>query len=132
MDVIHPVLVAGDITQDCLVGIDFLSKYKCEISFMKDTPKVSGKVTTLSKVNVEGVVCGRLSLAETVTVPGCHEMVMSARVDGLGGSGVAGVVEPSPGFTERHNLMLARVVAEPKGDLVPVRVINPSPHPVVL
>ena len=57
---------------------------------------------------------------------------MSARVNGLGGSGVTGVVEPSPGFTERHNVMLARVVAEPKGDLIPVRVINPSPHPVVL
>ena len=28
--------------------------------------------------------------------------------------------------------MLARVVAEPKGDLIPVRVINSSPHPVVL
>ena len=51
---------------------------------MKDTLKVNGKVTALSKVNVEGVVCGRISLAETVTVPGCHEMIMSARVNGLG------------------------------------------------
>ena len=100
--------------------------------FAKNTLKVSGKVTVLSKVNVDGVVCCRISLAETVTVPGCHEMVISARVNGLGGSGVTGVVEPSPGFTERHNVMLARVVAEPKGDLIPVRVINPSPHPVVL
>ena len=36
VDVIRPVLVAGDITQDCLVGIDFLSKYRCEISFRKE------------------------------------------------------------------------------------------------
>ena len=68
VDVIHPVLVAGDITQDCLIGIDFLSKYRCEISFAKNTLKVSGKVTALSKVNVDSVVCGRISLAETVTV----------------------------------------------------------------
>ena len=66
---------------------------------MKDTLEVSGKVTALSKVNVDGVVCGRISLGETVMVPGCHEMVMSASVNGLGGSGVTGVVEPSPGFT---------------------------------
>ena len=50
-------------------------------------------------MNVDGVVCGRMSLGETVMVPGCHEMVMSASVNGLGGSGVTGVVEPSPGFT---------------------------------
>ena len=61
VDVIHPVLVAGDITQDCLVGIDFLSKYRCEISFAKD----KGSVTALSKVNVDRGVCGRISLGET-------------------------------------------------------------------
>ena len=132
VDVIHPVLVAGDITQDRLVGIGFLSKYMCEISFAKDTLKVSREITALSKVNVDSVVCRRISMAETVTVPGCHEMVMMAKVNGLGGSGVTGVVEPSPGFTEPHNTMLARVIAEPKGDLVPVRVRNSSLHLVVL
>ena len=84
LDVIHLVLVPGDIIQDCLVGIDFLLKYKCEISFTKDTLKVRGKVTDLSKVNVDSVLCGKISLAETVPVPDCHEMVISARVNGFG------------------------------------------------
>lgn len=42
------------------------------------------------------------------------------------------VVEPSPGFAERHDLLLARVLAQLKDDMVPVRVINPSPVPVTL
>ena len=47
------------------------------------------------------------------------------------GDSVLGVVEPSPGFAERHDLLLARVLAQPKDDMVPVRVINPSPAPVI-
>ena len=45
---------------------------------------------------------------------------------------VLGEVEPSPGFAEQHDLLLARALAQPKDDLVPVRVINPSPAPVTL
>jgi len=75
----------------------------------------------------------RISLAETVVVPGRHEMVLPAKFKGTEcGDGVLGLVEPSPGFAERHDLLLARVVAQPKGNMVPVRVVNPSPTPVTL
>ena len=45
----------------------------CEISFAKDTLKVSWKIMALSKVNIDSVVCSIITLAETVTVPGCHD-----------------------------------------------------------
>ena len=41
-------------------------------------------------------------------------------------------IRPSPGFAEQHDLLLARELAQPKDDMVPVRVINPSPAPVTL
>ena len=75
----------------------------------------------------------RVSLAETVVVPGRHEMVLPAKCEGaVCDDSVLGIVEPSPGFAERHDLLLARVLAQPKDDMVPVRVINPSPVPVTL
>ena len=39
------------------------------------------------------------------------------------------IVESSPGLADQHDLFLARVVAQPKYDIVLVRVINPSPAP---
>ena len=42
-------------------------------------------------------------------------MVMMAKVNGLGGRGVTGVVESSPGFTEAYNMMLARVLQSQGG-----------------
>ena len=55
--VVHSVLIAGDVTQDCLLGIDFLGKYGCKIDFDR-----------VKKVF-------EISLAETVVVPGRHEIV---------------------------------------------------------
>ena len=57
VNVVHSVLIAADVTQDCLLGIDFLGKYGCKIDFDR-----------VKKVF-------EISLAETVVVPGRHEIV---------------------------------------------------------
>ena len=44
VDVVHSVLVATDVTQDCLLGIDFLSKHNCKIDFETQTIKIKDKV----------------------------------------------------------------------------------------
>jgi len=75
----------------------------------------------------------RISLAETVVVPGRHEMVLPARFKGAEcGDGILVIVEPSPRFAEQHDLLLARVVTQPKENMVSIRVVNPSPTPVTL
>lgn len=45
---------------------------------------------------------------------------------------VIGITQLSLGFADKHSLMSVRVAAEPKEGLVPARMTNPSPHPVVL
>ncbi|KAK3700062.1 hypothetical protein QZH41_004358 [Actinostola sp. cb2023] len=89
------ILVANDLKQDCLIGVDFLAQHK--------------------------------------TVPDRHEMVVPAMCKGaeLWGSGLTGIIEPNPEFTERHYLFIARVLTQPR-DVVPVRLINPSADTVVL
>ena len=60
-------------------------------------------------------------------------MVLHAKVKGDGcGDGLLGLVEPSPSFAKQHDLSLARVVAHPKNNTVPIRLVNPSPTPVTL
>ena len=112
--------MAADVTQECLLGIDTKT-----IQIGREVVGLKGK-RELSKVL-------RISLAETVVVPGRHEMVLPAMFNGAEcGDGVLWLAEPSPGFAERHDLLLARVVAQPKGNMVPVRVVNLSPTPVTL
>ena len=132
VSVVHPVLVAADVTQDCLLGIDFLGKHNCTIDLNGRSIKIGKEVVRLKGKNESSKVF-RISLAETVVVPGRHEMILPAKFNGaVCGDSVLGVVEPSPGFAERHDLLLARVLVRPKDGMVPVHVINPSPVPVTL
>ena len=71
------------------------------------------------------LVAADVTRRETVVVPGRHEMILPAKFKGaVYGDSVLGVIEPSPGFAERHDFLLAQVLALPKDDMVPVRVIN--------
>ena len=68
-----------------------------------------------------------------MVVPGRHEMVLHAKVKGaMCGDGLLGIVEPSPGFAEQHDLLLDRVIAQLGENTVPIRLVNPSPTPVTL
>ena len=135
---LHPVLVADDLTQECLIGVDFLARHRFQIDFAAGVLCANGRSVDLHcGGGGEGIsvdVCGRVSVAETVTIPGYHEMVFPAKFEGNGlcsGSGTS-IVEPSPNFADRHSLLMARVVAQPRGNVVPVRLINPYTDPVIL
>ena len=69
LTVVHPVLVAADVMQVCLLGIDFLGKHNCTIDFNRKTIKIGNEVVALKEKNwlPKGF---RISLAETVVVPG--------------------------------------------------------------
>lgn len=112
--VFRPVLVAADITQDCLLGNDYLGKHNCKIGFNTKMIQIGREFVGLKGKSKLSKVF-RISLAETVVVPGRHGMVLPAKFKRAEcGDGVLGLVEPSPGFAEQHDLLLAQVVAQPK------------------
>ena len=132
MNIVHLVLVAADVTQDCVLGIDFLGVHGCKIVFDAKLLSIGNRIVKLkAKSDVNKVF--RISLAETVVVPGHREMVLHAKVKGAKcGDGVLGLMEPSPSFAKQHNLLLAHVVAHLKDNTVPICLVNPSPTPVTL
>ncbi|XP_028412535.1 uncharacterized protein LOC114535422 [Dendronephthya gigantea] len=131
VDVYHTVLVASDITQDCLIGVDFLAKYDCKINFGMSSVNVGGREVSMGNRFEEGGTCERVRLAETVTVPGGHEMIMSADVRAISDE-VTGIVEPCPEFFSKHSILVARIVTKPRDNHVPVRLLNPSQDPVTI
>ena len=77
-------------------------------------------------------VC-RASIGELVVVRAGEERWFFANVDCLFHDfPTAGVLEPKEGFEERHQLLLARVMAIPDKGLIPLRAANLSSDAIML
>ena len=139
----HPVLVARNLTQSCLLGADFLKKYGCIIDLHEGTftagnlsVRFEGEplepIQNSSITNVCHVTC-----METTVIPGYSQMqlplIVSEPQQGEpGGSANGALLEPHAEFMERHGLLVAHCLVTTKGSQVPVRILNPSPAPVTV
>jgi hypothetical protein len=79
----HPVLVADDISHECLLGVEFLGANNFTIELGNGC--LSSRVNHVSApvfvklCSTQNVVC-RVSFAKTVIIPARHEMVIPAKV----------------------------------------------------
>ena len=71
------VLVTKHLTQECILGVDFLIKHACVVDLQQHTFIIDGKIVQLSHTGVAEDVCF-VSISETVTVPACCQMYISA------------------------------------------------------
>jgi hypothetical protein len=132
----HRVLVADDISHDCLLGVDFLgaNNFTIEVGSSRISSR-DNNIPAPLYLKRQPVVC-RVSLAETVVVPARHEMVIPAKVfapDKKTPVNIGpGVVESNLIFKRKPELALARSVVQPQGDRIAVRVVNMSPTPITL
>ena len=78
-------------------------------------------------------VC-RVSVATTAIIRGGEEKLLRATVHHPQNIGVhhPGVLEPKEGFEAQHQLLVARVVALPDNNRMPVRMVNLTPVPITL
>ncbi|KAL5515018.1 hypothetical protein EMCRGX_G000127 [Ephydatia muelleri] len=136
LSVRHNVLVADCLTQDCILGSDFLLLHGCVIDLHNHSLLVKGKVVPLSSGIYHSPIstCG-VAVAETVEVPAHSQFRLIANrqgkkkeqgVDDLGSV----MFEPSHDFMESHGLAVAHaVVGEDNEDIV-VQILNPTPYSV--
>ena len=128
----HDVLVADDVSQDCLLGADFLASHEFVIDLGSHMlHKGNSSMPLLQPHNPTSEVC-RVFIGEPVVQAG-EERLFFAMVDRLFHDfPTAGVLELEVGFEERHQLLLARVVAIPNKGLIPLRAANLSSEAVTL
>ena len=78
----------------------------------------------------------RVSLAETVVIPGRHEMVLPATITTASKSkspiNSPSIVEPSLAFKRKPDIALARSIVQPQRNKIAVRIVNLAPTPVTL
>ena len=76
----YPVLIAKDLTQECILGADFLECFKCVIDVSTHTLTVSGRSLPLEVSRSSSPSSCHVSCAETITVPGRHQMEIPAKL----------------------------------------------------
>ena len=107
--------MAECLTQDCLLGSDFLVLHGCVIDLHNHSLLVKGTAVPLSSGNHSSVTnaCG-VSVAETVEVPAnCQMRLMANRQDKKQEQHVVGdMFEPSQDFMECHGLTVAHAVVQ--------------------
>ena len=124
----HEVLFA-DITQDGILGIDFLMKNKCDLIISKSCLKVKGQeIPCYMSIGSQPVCCR----VETVKIPPESEVIVSGKpLDNLD-RGRIGLLEPSRKFVENTSLLVAKVLVDPKKGNIPLRLANLSKEPVAV
>ena len=130
----HDVFITEDVGPDCILGADFLISHGFVVDLKAGVLRRGFSSTPLLQRPSEVSAVCRVSVSSNTTVRAGEERLLWADVNCCSSSltGTAGVIEPKEGFEERHQLLLARVVAVPDHGQVPIRVANLSSSSVTL
>ena len=106
----HMVLVTKHLTQECILGVDFLIKHACVVDLQQHTFVIDGKIVQFNQTEVAEDVCF-VSISEKVTVPACCQMYISASALDKKEAGAV-LLEPLDTFMEDHGLLVARSLSQ--------------------
>ena len=134
---LHPILVAKSLTQECILGADFLVAHGCVLDYTTKTLLAGGK---LVPVHCKGqcvspcypVMCSAVLMEDTCIQEQCEMQVPVSLTLGEGLCAVAreefcGLLEPEPLFMERHGLAVAHSISRNKNGVTMIQIMNPNP-----
>ena len=131
LDVPLSVFIAKELTQECLLGADFLKQHNCVINMRERTLTIEGRpVACQTKDPREPTSVCHVSLSADAVIPGHCQLHL--QVSHSQQTRCSGTLEPTIGFMEQSGLLIARSVCSmEKGNSI-IRVLNPSPAPVAV
>ena len=131
----YSVLVARNITQECLLGSDFLQKFGCIIDLQSHSLSAGGKeIPLLLNGSPQAISCHVSCLATTV-VPGGHRLLLPVQLPRSHDPGPAystGLLEPRLEFMERHGVLVAHSLSRVENGQAVADILNLSPAPVTI
>ena len=131
----YPVLVVRNVTQECLLGANFLENFGCTTNLRERTLSTGGCSMPLQFKNAQQVSICHVSCAETTVVPGHCQMELPVQLFRTKTIGeFEGILEPELRFMERRGVLIARSVhsISASGGRTLARVLNPSNAPVTV
>eukprot|EP00731_Ephydatia_muelleri_P008580 Em0004g918a len=114
---LHPILVAKSLTQECILGADFLVAHGCVLDYTTKTLLAGGNAVLME---------------DTCIQEQCEMQVPVSLTLGEGLCAVAreefcGLLEPEPLFMERHGLAVAHSISRNKNGITMIQIMNPNP-----
>ena len=130
----HRVLVSSNVSQECLLGADFLASHDCIVDFPNRQLKMGQENAAIMQTTKDSNEVCRVTVADTTAIKAGREELLWADVYNKHGQQVqwTGMLEPKPGSIEKYQLLVARTLSTPDSAQIPVRVINMSPCSVTL
>ncbi|KAJ8024893.1 hypothetical protein HOLleu_34938 [Holothuria leucospilota] len=128
--------MVADIGIDAILGLDFLKQY-CQNLDLKNGKLSWDEGLENPTGGADGgagteIFCCRVTVDDTVVIAPGGEALIAGKISGeLEPKRCdTALLEPAESFAERHGLMIAKLLVDPRQDTVPLRVFNPSPEPV--
>ena len=129
------VLVALSLIQECLLGLDFFEEIGCVLNLQKRILEIGNSTISLDPQIVSSciVVC-----ADTVTIPGHHQMEVPTRLYDLPAHAqkysYEGMFVPESKSLARHGILFAHSIhsVSPNQEGSVVRILNPLPNTVTI
>ena len=129
----HPTVIA-DIESDGLIGLDFMKRHDCELSYIRRSFTIQNVPLQFREEGGLLASC-RITANQSVTIPPNSEFIVPGKVKHrgkLGPLGFCSVVEPISSLMEREGLVVGKALIDPSKGIVPICVANPFDEPKVI
>ena len=106
------VLVVQKLTQECLLGADFLKHHGCVIDLQRRHLLAGGEAVPLQSLNQtpETLSVCHVRIMETAVIPEQHEVQVQVQLSKMEGGSIEdfmGIMAPELKFSRRHSLLVA-------------------------
>ena len=133
LSAIHMVLIATSLTQECLLGADFLSQHGCVLDMQKKVLYAGGQqVHMCTREHVDNTVCF-VSMTENNEIPPYCQIRLPVTID-VQPSQLTDqadvLLEPLDKFMEQHCLVVAHSLSQANSSSTVIQVLNPSAETV--
>ena len=135
LSAVHMVLIATSLTQECLLGADFLPQHGCVLDMQQKVLYAGGQqVHMCTRGHVDNAVCF-VSMAENNEIPPYCQIRLPVTID-VQTSQLTHqtdvLLEPLNNFMEQHCLVVAHSLSQASSSQTVIQVLNPSAETVMV
>ena len=129
----HTVLVVQGMTQECLLGTDFLEQYQCVIDVRGRTMTIEGETVSLDRMSGRCMATCHVFVQETTVIPPYHELRLQVQLEDENTNGdYVGLFQPKTEMSTHYGLLFACYVSPVHNGKAVVQLVNPSSVPATL
>ena len=117
-------VVVANMGQQVVLGVDFLSKYRCSWDWDTNVLRLGDQAAGLAEV--------RVTAPETLFIPACSECIVRGSLSRATYGVEQAMLVGSGALCKDPGVVIANAIVDPRGNSVPVRLLNPQDRHVMV